>query len=73
MANNILKINLKWRRPKSVKYPKVWLTFMGRDLDTDNLVEYRIEDVTESNAENVLKHMKAYFIHDEPISRALGE
>lgn len=56
------QITLKWKRPKTMAYPKVWHTFKARNLNSDDLVDYRIEDVTQSNAADVLKHMKAFYI-----------
>lgn len=67
------RMTLKWKRPETVEYPKVWHTFMARDLNSDHLVEYRIEDVTQSNAEDVFEHMKAFYIRDEPAAKAFGK
>lgn len=71
MATNI--IQMKWKRPKSLDYPKVWHRFMARDLNSDKLVEYRIEDLTESRAEEAFQHMRDFYLADEPISQALGK
>lgn len=71
MAENI--IQLKWKRPESLEYPKIWHRFMARDLKSDKLVEYRIEDLTESRAEEAMKHMKEFYLADEPVSQALGK
>ncbi|XP_055322803.1 uncharacterized protein LOC129578372 [Sitodiplosis mosellana] len=60
---------MKWKRPNSVEYPRVWHRFKARDLDSDQLVEYRIEDLLELRA---FKHMRENYLADEPISRALG-
>lgn len=69
MTENI--IPMKWQRPGSVEYPKVWHRFKARDLNSDTFVEYRIEDLQESRAEDVFKHMKENYMVDEPISQAL--
>lgn len=68
-----MEINLKWKRSDSIEYPKVWHTFSARDLDSDDLVEYRIEDITKSNANEVLKHLKANYLPDEVLIQALGK
>lgn len=70
MANNI--IQMKWKRPDSIEYPKVWYRFKARDLNTEELVEYRIEDLMESRAEDAYHHMKENYLKDEPMSQALG-
>lgn len=64
---------MKWKRPDSVEYPKVWHRFNARDLNSDKLVEYRIEDLVESRIEEAFNHMKAHYIKDEPMSEALGK
>lgn len=71
MAENI--IHMKWKRPESLEYPKVWHRFMARDVDSDQMVEYRIEDLVESRAEEAYKHMRDFYFVDEPISQALGK
>lgn len=70
MAEEI--IPMKWKRPDSVEYPKVWQRFTARDLNSDKLVEYRIEDLVESKAEEAYKHMRENFLFDQPISQAMG-
>lgn len=64
---------LQWKRPTTVKYPNVWATFKERDLNSDKLVEYRIQDVPESMFEAAIEHMVKYFIADEPASRSRGK
>lgn len=63
----------KWQRPDSVEYPKVWHRFRARDLNSENFVEYRIEDLVESRAEDAFTHMKENFMPDEPVCQALGK
>lgn len=66
-------IQFKWKRPDSLDYPKVWHQFMARDVDSDKLVEYRIEDLVESRAEDAYKHMRVFYFPDEPLSQVLGK
>lgn len=69
MADNF---ELQWKRPYSVGYPKVWHKFTAKDVDSDKLVEYRIEDLTESKYEESLAMMVEYFCRDEPTCAAYG-
>lgn len=71
MANND-GLSLKWKRPDTVEYPKVWHTFKARDLDSAELVEYRIEDLPLEKVDQVFEHMQANYIRDEPIGQSLG-
>lgn len=66
------RILLEWKRSQSLEFPKVWHTFKARDLDSDELVEYRIQDIPESRISDVLDHMCKNYIADEPVSQALG-
>lgn len=72
MANNNELPSLSWTRPTSVDHPKVWHTFMARDTDSDNLVEYRIQDLPQERANDVYQHMLANYILDEPAGQVLG-
>lgn len=69
MANLVLN----WKRPESIEYPKVWHTFKAKDLDTDELVEYRIQDIPLDRVEEVFEHMVSNYIQDEPIGQVLGK
>lgn len=66
MASNAIK--LSWTRPDAITYPKVWHTFKAREVESDRLVEYRIQDLPQSRAEDAYKHMFENFIQDEPIA-----
>lgn len=70
MTENVYQ--MKWKRPNTVEYPRVWHCFQARDLNSDQLVEYRIEDLVESRAEEAFNHMRENYLADEPISQALG-
>lgn len=63
---------LKWKRPETLEYPKVWHTFKARDLDSDELVEYRIQDLPLERIDDVLDFMLKNYIVDEPIGQVLG-
>lgn len=66
-------IPLKWQRPDTVEYPKVWRIFQARDLDSNNLVEYHIQDLPESLFEAATEHMLENFLRDEPMNECLGK
>lgn len=64
---------LKWKRPETSEYPKTWLTFQAKDIDSNELVEYRIQDLPESRYEEAVQFMAANFCKDEPLSQAFGK
>lgn len=65
-------VELQWKRPKSTNYPNIWHTFKAKDIDSDALVEYRIEDLCESRSEDAINMMRQFFCKDEPLCVALG-
>lgn len=69
MVNNI---GLKWKRPENSEYPKIWLTFKAKDVDSEKLVEYRIQDLPESRFDEAVQFMTTNFCKDEPLNEALG-
>lgn len=66
-------LSLKWKRPKTTEYPKVWHTFKARDLDSDELVEYRIQDLPLDRLDEIIEFMFNNYIVDEPIGQVLGK
>lgn len=65
-------MGLSWKRPDNVTFPQVWLKFKAKDLNSDDLVEYRVQDLPLERYEDAIDHMCKYFIVDEPPSKSLG-
>lgn len=61
-----------WKRPDTIEYPKIWHTFKARDLDSDKLVEYRIQDLPLNRFDDAYAHMVGNYNQDEPIAQVLG-
>lgn len=59
-----------WTRPAHVPYPSVWHTFSAKDVDSDQLVKYVVQDLPEERFEEAINHMLGIFIHDEPTCEA---
>lgn len=66
-------IELKWKRPASFDYPKIWHKFTAKDVDSDRLVEYFIADLPESQHDEALKMLTEDFCKDEPMCEAYGK
>lgn len=66
-------LSLKWKRPDTTEYPKVWYTFKARDLDSDELVEYRVQDLPLNRLDEIYEFMFNNYIIDEPIGECLGK
>lgn len=67
-----MALKLKWNRDPSVPYPNVWKTFKASGLNTTELNEYEIKEVTEDQFDEAFAlYVKMYLPH-EPMSYALG-
>jgi hypothetical protein len=55
-----------WRRPDNVTFPQVWHKFQAKDLNSDELVEYRVEDLTPDRFDDAIEQMSDY-LRDEPM------
>lgn len=51
--------------------PNVWLRFKARDTDSDQLVDYRVQTITEKDFERVYDFMKSFFFIDEPLNASV--
>lgn len=65
-------MGLSWKRPDSVQFPQVWLKFQAKDLNSDELVNYRVQDLPLERYEDAIDHMCTHFIVDEPTSKSIG-
>lgn len=63
---------LHWSRPANVPYPSVWLQFKAKDSDSDELVNYRVEDLSEDRVDDAIQHMLDNFVKDENTCRHSG-
>lgn len=66
-------VGLKWKRPESSDFPKNWYTFKAKDTETDEIVDYFIEDLSESKIEEALNLFVEHFCKEEPICNACGK
>lgn len=64
---------LAWSRPSTVVFPQIWRKFVARDVNTDDMVEYRIQDLPMERIEDAMQYMLNNYLKDEPISQALGK
>lgn len=67
-----MTFNLSWKKDPRIAYPKTWLSFKAKDLDSDNLVEYMIRDLTGDRFEEAFKLMAYEFLKNEPMNGCLG-
>lgn len=65
-------LKLSWKRPQTTEFPKIWRTFKARDLDSDELVGYHIQDLPESRFEDAITHMIANYLKDRVVCLTIG-
>ncbi|XP_058839944.1 uncharacterized protein LOC131695448 [Topomyia yanbarensis] len=61
-----------WTRPTNSAFPSVWHTFRAKDVDSDQLITYRVQDLTEDRFEDMVQHFLDNFIEEEPICVSKG-
>uniref|UniRef100_A0A1B0GHD5 N-acetyltransferase domain-containing protein n=1 Tax=Lutzomyia longipalpis TaxID=7200 RepID=A0A1B0GHD5_LUTLO len=71
---NCVKVRkkMKWERPDSVAFPQIWWRFSAKDPVSGQIVNYRIEDLTEDRYDEVAGLMVEHFVAGEPMSISLG-
>lgn len=55
----------KFRRPENLDFPHVYYTFRAKDKNSDNLIEYRVQDLPEEFYDQTIDFMVKYFLPDE--------
>lgn len=55
-----------WQRPRELRFPVQYHKFVTRDQDTNNLVEYRVEDIPDGRYEEACRFMVKHFVPYEP-------
>lgn len=56
-----------WKRPNTLKFPKIWHTFKAKDTESDELVNYYIQDLPKNRYEDAMSHMIECFLKEEPM------
>lgn len=67
-----LKMVTKFVRPKDSLFPLIYHTFKAKSLDGDELVEYYIQDLTESHYEKAVELLIKNFMPEESFQMAIN-
>lgn len=63
----------RWKRPNFDDFPKVYMRFKARDTETDDLVEYRIQDLPADRYEDAANFMiHDQYLREEPFAKGTG-
>lgn len=63
---------LKWTRPESSDYPKVWHTFQAKGIENNELADYQIKDLPESKFQEAIQLLIDIFCKEAPLWAAYG-
>lgn len=55
-----------YKRPESIPYPNIWHRFKARDCDSDEIVNYYIQDVPEDRFDDAIEQMVHSYCYEEP-------
>lgn len=61
-----------WKRPESLEFPKVYRKFQATDLNSDKLIEYRIQELPEDRFNDGVEFLIKYYCPDEPMLQCKG-
>lgn len=67
-----MPMKYSWTRPSNVPYPITWSTFQAKDLNSDDLVEYEIRDLTPDRFDEAFHLMTTDYLRNEPMNQFLG-
>ncbi|KAG5684449.1 hypothetical protein PVAND_013683 [Polypedilum vanderplanki] len=62
----------KFQRPVDLPFPLVYHTFLAKDKESDEIVEYRIQDLLEEGFEQAIELMARDYSPEETFSRCRG-
>lgn len=66
-------MDLKWRRPTDLPFPKVHHRFHSKDIyQADKLVSFVVQDLPEDRFEDAIHEMAENFLRDENTCRTTG-
>lgn len=65
-------LKLSWTRPADIPYPMTWTTFKAKDVDTDDLVDYEIRDLTMDRFDESFDILTNDYLRNEPMNMAMS-
>jgi len=60
-------MSAKYTRPAELKFPTVYYTFQAKDKGSDELVNYRVQDVPEEYFDRVIDLLTKYYLTEETL------
>lgn len=61
-----------FQRPASLKFPSIFYTFKAKDKNSENIVEYRVQDLPTERFGEALDLLVKHFLPDEALNICRG-
>jgi hypothetical protein len=61
-----------FKRPASLALPTTFYTFKAKDIGSDDIVEYRVQDLPESQFDAAIVLLETHFLPDEELCTSSG-
>lgn len=63
-------MSLSFKRPENLSFPQIYYKFKAKDRDSDEIVEYYVQDLPESDFDRAIELIVTDFIPDETLCTA---
>lgn len=63
---------MPFKRPENVEFPTTYYTFKAKLKNSDEVIEYRVQDLPEDRFEEALEMMRTQFLPDESLCSSKG-
>ncbi|XP_070498762.1 uncharacterized protein [Chironomus tepperi] len=63
---------MNFQRPNNLEFPKTYYTFKSKSKDSDEIIEYRVQDLPDDRFEEVLEMIKVDYLPEESLCAGKG-
>jgi hypothetical protein len=70
--HHIIIIMPAFKRPASLNFPTIYYTFEAKDRESNKVVEYRVQDLPQTDYKEALSMLEHFFLPDEEICVSRG-
>ena len=63
---------MPFKRPESLEFPTIYYTFKVKSRESDEVIEYRVQDLPDDRFEEALELMRTHFLPDESLCSSKG-
>ncbi|XP_070498830.1 uncharacterized protein [Chironomus tepperi] len=63
---------MPFKRPENLEFPTTYYTFKVKSRESDEVIEYRVQDLPDDRFEEALELMRTHFLPDESLCSSSG-